>query len=130
MKQIVGDTIINNQYEIVSRVSLESKYLDRLQEAMHLATTGGTARNYILSKYNPAGKTGTSETFIDTNNDGIMDTKTTSIAFVGYAPYDNPMYSVVVLAPNIYVEKEYNYSKVYITRYISQGITNFLFENM
>lgn len=119
----------SNNYELVSKVSLDSVYLERIKEAMHLATTSGTARSYINSKYQPAGKTGTSETFIDTNNDGKMDTKTTSIAFVGFAPFDKPKYSIVVLAPNIYVTKDYSYSKVYITRYISQSITNFLFEN-
>ena len=131
MKEIKNndEVVLKNEYPVTNRVSLDNKYLERLKEAMHLATTSGTARNYILSKYNPAGKTGTSETFIDTNNDGVMDTKTTSIAFVGFAPYDNPEYSLVVMAPNIYVAREYNYSKVYITRYISQGITNFPFEN-
>ncbi len=130
MKEIKNEntTIFQNDYTVLNNVSLDNVYLERLKEAMHLATTSGTARSYIKSEYNPAGKTGTSETFIDTNNDGVMDTKTTSIAFVGFAPYDNPKYSVVVLAPNIYVLKEYNYSKVYITRYISQSIMNFLFE--
>ncbi len=128
MAKIIGESEINNSYNIVSEVPLDLKYKERLREAMHLATTSGTARSYINSKYNPAGKTGTSETFIDTNNDGIMDTKTTSINFVGYAPYDNPEYSIIVIAPNIYVSRDYNYSKVYITRYISRDITNFLFE--
>lgn len=129
MQQIIKDNeIVNNKYEVIGNVDLDNKYLDRIKEAMHLATTSGTARGYINSKYNPAGKTGTSETFIDTNNDGKMDTKTTSIAFVGFAPYDSPEYSIVVLAPNIYVSKDYNYSKVYITRYISHDIMNFLFE--
>jgi len=131
MKNILynEDVILKNNYDVISKVDLDSKYLNRIKEAMNLATTGGTARNYINSKYNPAGKTGTSETFIDTNSDGVMDTKTTSIAFVGFAPYDKPEYSVVVLAPNIYVSREYDYNKLYITRYISNGITNFLFEN-
>ena len=117
-----------NDYKVIGKVSLDNKYIERIKEAMHLATTSGTARNYIDKKYNPAGKTGTSETFIDTNKDNIMDTKTTSIAFVGFAPVENPQYSIVVLAPNIYVSKSYNYSKVYITRYISRDITKFLFE--
>ena len=95
---------------------------------MHLATKSGTARNFMSSKYNPAGKTGTSETFIDTNNDGIMDTKTTSITFIGFAPYDNPLYSITILAPNIYSEKKGSGGKYYITRDISKDITNFLFE--
>lgn len=129
MKEIVDDNNhIYNDYRVVGEVSLDNKYKERLREAMHLATTSGTARNYISAKYSPAGKTGTSETFIDTNNDGIMDTKTTSIAFVGFAPFDKPKYSIVVMAPNIYVTRDYNYSKVYITRYISKDITNFLFE--
>lgn len=124
-----NNVLLKNEYEINSKVDLDEKYLNRLREAMHLATTSGTARNYINSKYNPAGKTGTSETFIDTNNDNKMDTKTISIGFVGFAPYDNPKYSIVVLAPNLYEDKEEEYSKVYITRYISRDITNFLFEN-
>lgn len=127
MKEIENNS--NNTYEVVSNVSLEQKYLDRLKEAMHLATTSGTARNYIDSKYKPAGKTGTSETFIDTNNDGVMDTKTTSIAFVGFAPFDDPKYSIIILAPNLYVSKDYAYSKVYITRYVTKPIMKFLFEN-
>lgn len=129
MKIIDKESILNNEYEAISKVDLDDKYLLRIKDAMNLATKSGTARSYINSKYNPAGKTGTSETFIDTNNDGVMDTKTTSLAFLGFAPYDNPKYSVVVLTPNIYVSKDYEYSKLYITRYISRDITNFLFEN-
>ena len=131
MKKIIDNDkeIVINNVNILNKVDLENIYLDRLKMAMNLATKSGTARNYINKKYNPAGKTGTSETFIDTNNDGIMDSKTTSLAFVGFAPYDNPEYSIVVLAPNLYIDNDKEYSKVYITRNISLGITNFLFEN-
>lgn len=123
------DTIMKNTYNIINNVELEEKYLKRLQEAMHLAVTSGTARGYINSNYNGAGKTGTSETFIDANNDGIIDTKTISNAFIGFAPYDNPMYSVVVLTPNIYVSRDYDYQKIHYTKYISNNIMQFLFEN-
>lgn len=131
MKNIVfEDKIIKeNNYQIVSKVNLETKYLERLKEAMNEATKTGTARNYINNIYNPAGKTGTSETFIDTDNDKIMDTKTISLGFVGFAPFDNPSYSIVVLSPNLYAPKTEKYSKYYITRQISSRITNFLFEN-
>lgn len=124
-----NDELINNDYQLIDKVNLENKYLNRLKEAMNMATINGTCRNYIDKSYKPAGKTGTSETFIDTDGDNIMDTKTTSLAFVGFAPYDLPKYSIVVLTPNIYVEKDYEYPKLYITRYISKEITNFLFEN-
>ena len=126
MKEI--SNIKENNYSVVSKVPLDNKYLFRLKDAMHMATTSGTARGFISSKYKGAGKTGTSETFIDTNHDGIMDTKTTSIGFIGFAPYDNPKYSIIVLAPHIYTDKNHKGSKYYITRYISKDITNFLFE--
>ena len=131
MMKIINDNnvILENEYKLISKVALEEKYLERIKDAMNLATKSGTARNYINKSYNPAGKTGTSETFVDTNNDGVMDTLTTSLAFVGFAPFDNPKYSVIVLAPNLYESNDKEYSKVYITRYISRDITNFLFEN-
>lgn len=132
MKKILNEhkkILLENKFEQVGKVSIDDVYGNRIREAMNLATKSGTARNYINSKYNPAGKTGTSETFIDTNNDGKMDTKTTSIQYIGFAPYDNPEFSIIVIIPNIYEVKEYDYSKVYITRPISQTISNFFFEN-
>jgi len=123
------EIIYENTYDTKHKVSIDEKYLNRIKEGMSLATISGTARNYINRDYLPAGKTGTSETFIDTNNDGKMDTKTISLAFVGFAPYDNPKYSIIVLTPNIYKSLDTEYNKVYVTRYISQGISNFLFEN-
>lgn len=132
MKNIVDNhnkLLLTNKDNDVGIVSIEERYRNRIREAMHLATTSGTARNYIDKKYNPAGKTGTSETFIDTNNDGIMDTATTSIQYIGFAPYDDPKFSIIVIVPNIYIKKEYDYSKVYITRPISYSISNFFFEN-
>ena len=48
-----------------------------------------------------AGKTGTSQSFIDTNNDGPVDTETITTSFVGYAPYDDPKMSIVVISPDV-----------------------------
>ena len=121
--------IKENNYDIINNIPLDEIYLKRLREAMHLSITSGTSRNYIKDIYNGAGKTGTSETYIDSDNDGKMDVKTISNAFVGFAPFDNPKYSIVVLTPNIYVERDYDYQKVHYTKYISNNIMQFLFEN-
>lgn len=127
-KYYKNNNIVN--YEVISsEISLDKKYLYRIKDAMHLGVNSGTSRGYINKIYNGAGKTGTSETFIDTDNDGVMDTKTISIGFVGFAPYQDPKYSVVVLAPNIYEKLDKDYSKIYITRYISSAIMKFVFEN-
>ena len=59
--------------------------------------SGGTGYGYINLKYNPIGKTGTAQSFIDTNMDGKIDTETVSKAFVGIADE----ITFVVLSPNI-----------------------------
>ena len=49
----------------------------------------------------PAGKTGTSESFLDTNGDGVIDTETISKTFAGFAPYDNPKMTLTVTSPDL-----------------------------
>ena len=48
-----------------------------------------------------AGKTGTSQSFIDTDGNGKIDTETITTSFIGYAPYDNPKMSIVVIRPDV-----------------------------
>ena len=63
-------------------------------------SAGGYGRNYMEDRYDPAGKTGTSQSFIDTDNDGNIDTETISTAFIGYAPSTNPKMTITVTSPN------------------------------
>ena len=51
--------------------------------------------------YKPAGKTGTSQSFVDTNDDGKIDKETISTTFVAYAPYDDPKVTFTIVSPNI-----------------------------
>lgn len=130
MKEIKNDEkiILRNSHNIVSEVSIDKVYRERIKEGLKSAAKSGTARGYVESKYEPSGKTGTSETFIDTDNDGRMDTKTISNAFIGYAPVEEPEFSIVVIAPNLYVDQDREYTKYNVSRYISHGISNFYFE--
>ena len=76
-----------------------------------------------MGKYtNSAGKTGTSQSFIDTNNDGKVDTETITTSFVGYAPSNNPKMSIIVVSPNIGLPNKNNYSLV--TKRISSKMVN------
>ena len=52
------------------------------------------------SSMSPAGKTGTSQSTKDTNNDGRNDTDTITSSFIGYAPYEDPKFSIVVTFPH------------------------------
>ena len=86
----------------LNKVNLDEKYMNRIKEGFkQVLEPGGTGYGYINSWHKPAGKTGTAQSFIDTNGDGIIDTQTTTATFSGYAPYDNPEVVFTVISPDI-----------------------------
>jgi cell division protein FtsI/penicillin-binding protein 2 len=78
---------------------------------------------YMGNVSDPSGKTGTSNSFKDTDNDGIIDRETISKAFIGYAPSDNPNFSIVILSPNV---SDLNYSEYVpsVNYKISERVSN------
>ena len=70
--------------------------------------------------YSPAGKTGTSQSFIDTNNDGVIDTETITSSFIGYAPSNEPRMSIVVTSPN----SSMPYTSVNYATMVTQRLSN------
>ena len=118
IKPYILDKVVNNRGEIIydsrrlelNKVTTEEKYLNRIKEGFKMVLEyGGTGSGYINLNYKPAGKTGTSQTFIDTNNDGLIDKETISTTFVGYFPYDDPKISITVISPDVstYTNTEY-----------------------
>jgi len=99
-KSLLESTSIN----VLNQVNTKKEYLDRVQLGFRKVLDSGTGYGYIDLKYKPAGKTGTSESFIDTDNDSIVDTETITTTFVGYAPYDNPVVSFTVISPDVTYE--------------------------
>ncbi len=87
--------------EVMNKVNTEERYMQRVKEGLRSVMTYGTGIGYIDEIYKPAGKTGTSESFIDTDGDGKIDTETISNTFVAYAPYDNPQVTFTVISPDI-----------------------------
>lgn len=113
---------------ILNKIDLEEKYIERIQEGFRAnMVSSGLGVNFINTKYNAAGKTGTSESFIDTDGDGIVDKETMSNTFGAYAPYDNPKVSFVVVSPDIYY-KETSTSRAPINRNITYRISSKYFE--
>ena len=97
------NVIYKNEPVELNKVKTESKYLKRVQEGFkEVLKYGGTGSGYINLKYKPAGKTGTSQSFVDSNNDGKIDKETITNTFVAYAPYDNPKVTFTVISPDIY----------------------------
>lgn len=97
----VGPVIKTIERTLLNTVDVDPVYLDRVKLGLRTVMTSGLGRSFMDSSYNPAGKTGTSETFVDTNNDNVIDTETLSNAFVGYAPYDNPRMAMAIISPDI-----------------------------
>ena len=88
----VEDTILN-------KVDVPDKYLDRVRTGLKAVTTYGSGKRYV--NISAAGKTGTSESFYDSNHDGKIDTETISTNFVMYTPINNPKYAISINSPNI-----------------------------
>ena len=127
-KDGLTDLLYETKPTILNEVSLEDEYIKRIQAGFReVMTTSGTGAGFIDSKYNPAGKTGTSESFIDSDGDGVVDKQTMTNTFGGYAPYDNPKVSFVVISPDIFY-KETSTSRAPINKNISYRISQKYFE--
>ncbi len=128
-KDGLTDLLYEVKPTIFNKVDLEDKYMDRIQEGFRaVMTSSGLGVSFIDSKYNAAGKTGTSESFIDTDGDGIVDTETMSNTFGAYAPYDDPTVSFVVISPDIFYKEGSSTSRAPINRLISYRISQKYFD--
>ena len=86
---------------VLNTIDTKKEYIARIQQGFREVMVSGLGKRFMGNAPSPAGKTGTSESFLDTDGDGNIDTPTLSNAFVGYAPYDDPIMSIAVTYPNI-----------------------------
>lgn len=121
--------IYETEVKELNKVNTEDKYLERVKEGFKLVTApGGTGYGYVDYSYKPAGKTGTAQSFLDTDGDGIIDTATTTATFAAYAPYDDPEVVFTVISPDVAPE-EVSYSNMSrVNTRISQKVSKKYFE--
>ena len=87
--------------KILNEVQTEGRFMNRVQQGFQaVMEPGGYGNGYINLYYRPSGKTGTSQSFIDTDGDGNIDTETITSSFIGYLPRENPKVSIVVTSPD------------------------------
>ena len=117
--------IYKNKHEVVDNVQISNDDFNQIHKGFYEVMNNGTGLGFMNKNLLPAGKTGTSESFIDTDNDGKIDTKTLTLTMAGFFPYDNPKISLIVVCPNTShnngKNKDYIY---YLTSKISRRITN------
>ena len=132
---LVSKILDNNKNEIYKKepnilntIDTKDEYINRVRLGfIEVLKPNGTGYNYINSIYKPAGKTGTSESFIDTNQDGKIDKETITTTFVAYAPYDNPIFSIIVITPNVSDHTVGNYKSM-ITKNIVRQVSDIYFQ--
>ena len=126
----LGNVIKTIDKKVLNTIDTKSEYMARVKEGLHAVTMSsiGLGRNYIDSKYDPSGKTGTSQSFIDTDNDGVIDTETISTAFIGYAPSNKPKISIVVTSPDSSHPNSGIDHNSLVTMRITKQVTNKYFE--
>ena len=124
-----GTVYYKNKSEVLSTAPINETDLNEIREGFRLVNYSGTGYGYVSNKVKSAGKTGTSESFIDTNNDGIVDLKTVSTTYGTYFPYDNPKISIVIISPNIKYSNKNSEYKYPINRNVISKISKEIIEN-
>ncbi|MBP3635215.1 MAG: penicillin-binding protein 2 [Bacilli bacterium] len=111
--------------KLLGTVNLEQKYKDRIKLGFE-SVMKSLGYGYMGNVKEPAGKTGTAESFYDSDGDGNIDVPTISKGFIGYAPSNNPKFSIVVLSPNVrYGSSTYTSP---VNSKISSRVSNKVFE--
>ncbi len=96
-----GSIYFENKNEIYNKAPVDDIYLNRIREGFKAVNISGTGYSYTNHKFTSAGKTGTAESFLDTDADGIIDKATVSTSYIMYAPFDKPMFSMIIVSPHI-----------------------------
>lgn len=121
--------IYKTETKVLNTVDIDQTYFGRIKEGFKAVMQyGGTGSGYINLDYNPAGKTGTSQSFVDTDLDGKIDTETVTTTFGAYAPYDDPKVTFTVISPDVSNYDNGSTYQSYVNKRIAQKVSNKYFE--
>ena len=127
-EESLNKIIKETKSKVLNTVNTKDKYLERVKEGFREVMNGGTGAGYIDYGYNPAGKTGTAQSFLDTDGDGKIDTATTTATFSAYVPYDNPEVVFTVISPDVAPEEVSYEAMSHVNMRISQKVSKKYFE--
>jgi len=136
IKPFILDKVVDNDGNIIyqtnrtelNKVTTDSIYMQRVQQGLKMVLEyGGTGSGYIDLSHKPAGKTGTSQSFLDTDNDGKADTETISTTFVSYMPYDDPKVTFTIITPDTSTYSDVEYTS-FITKRIAREVSSAYFK--
>ena len=125
----IGKTKSTYQKTVLNNSNIDNIYFKRVKEGFSSVMKGMLGRGYMGDSPDPAGKTGTSETFYDSDLDGKVDTETYSKSFIGYAPKDDPVMSIVAISPHVRYKNANSTYASNVNKRIVSRICNIFFEN-
>lgn len=129
LKQVLnndGSVFYEYEAQSLNQAPIEEKYLKRIREGFKAVNAAGTGYGHTNHKFTSAGKTGTSDTYFDSDLDGTIDTFTQSSSFVMYAPYENPEVSIAMISPHIGQKKKGNSYRYPINAKVAKKISAFI----
>lgn len=125
----LGEVKRTYEKQVLNTSSIDKVYFERVREGFVSVMDGYLGKGYMGNSPDPAGKTGTSESFYDSDGDGKVDQETYSKSFIGYAPYDDPIMSIVSISPHVRHKKSSSSYASNVNKRIVSRICNIFFEN-
>ena len=125
----LGDVISSYEKTVLNNVNIDDVYFKRVKEGFKSVMEGSLGRGYMGDAPTPAGKTGTSESFYDSDGDGVVDKETYTKSFIGYAPYDDPLMSIIAISPHVSHKNGVTTYTSSVNKRIVSRICNIFFEN-
>lgn len=125
----LGGIISSYEKTVLNNVNIDDVYFKRVKEGFKSVMEGSLGRGYMGDTPAPAGKTGTSESFYDSDGDGVVDKETYTKSFIGYAPYDDPLMSIIAISPHVSHKNGVTSYTSSVNKRIVSRICNIFFEN-
>lgn len=128
-KGSLTDVIYETEPKVLNKVDTKEEYLNRVKQGLNeVMLPGGTGYGYVGYEHTAGGKTGTAQSFLDTDGDGKIDTATTTTTFSAFVPFENPQVVFTIISPDVAPENvTYNGMSKVNTR-ISQKVSKKYFE--
>ncbi|GEM04397.1 hypothetical protein HMI01_13850 [Halolactibacillus miurensis] len=105
-KTTLGPVVTSTTPNVLNRIDMDERYIDRVQQGFRLAATQGTGRGHWANNpYDVAIKTGTAQNYFYVDGE---EQRTNNLTLVGYAPYDEPEVAFAIIIPKTGVGNDQN----------------------